>query len=228
MKIALCMIATGNYKRYVDPLIVSALNFFCRKYKVRFFLFTDADIRFAPKSPINVHIVPHEPWPGPTLHRYRTILTAVHQLVHYDYVFYCDADMLFTGTIGDEILGQGLTAVLHPGFAGKPPATWTYERRPESRAYIPHGLGGAYYAGGFQGGQTLRFVAAMQHMARGIDHDTDHGITAVWHDESHWNRYLLENPPAVTLSPLYCSPESWHAEGRKIIALDKNHAELRA
>ena len=64
-------------------------------------------------------------------------------------------------------------------------------------------------------------------MAAQIDDDASRGITAIWHDESHWNRYLIDHPPEVALPPTYCCPESWSMAGRKILALDKDHAAMR-
>lgn len=47
-------------------------------------------------------------------------------------------------------------------------------------------------------------------MARWIDEDALNGVTAVWHDESHWNRYLVNHPPTLSLTPSYC----WYPDGR--------------
>jgi len=243
MKIALCVIATGKYTRFLCELLTTAKEFFCAGHEVRVFVFTDqADEQedrtygayrtpIGPISPIfpeaRLMPIPHEPWPGPTLHRYRTMLTAAEDLARSDYVFYCDVDMLFTAPIADEILGPGLTAALHPGFADKPRSHWTYEYRPQSRALVRSHEGQHYFCGGFQGGKVHDYLCAVGWMSAAIDADSANGITAVWHDESHWNRYLIDHPPATVLSPLYCSPQSWRTPGRKIVALDKNHAEVR-
>ena len=65
-----------------------------------------------------------------------------------------------------------------------------------------------------------------------IDQDDKNGIVAVWHDESHLNRYLSETfalDQLKTLTPSYCYPESWNLPfKKKILALDKNHAEVRS
>jgi histo-blood group ABO system transferase len=61
-----------------------------------------------------------------------------------------------------------------------------------------------------------------------IDEDLEKGIIAVWHDESHWNRYCIDNTPTTILSPSYCYPEGWNANyERKLLALDKDHATFR-
>ena len=67
-------------------------------------------------------------------------------------------------------------------------------------------------------------------MAEQIDADSTRGITAVWHDESHWNRYLVDHPPTLELSPSYC----WYPDGRssafegKIAVVLKDAREMRA
>ena len=65
---------------------------------------------------------------------------------------------------------------------------------------------GIHSAEGFQGGKTDNFIKAMYAMKQAIDEDLNINYIARWHDESHWNRYLLDNPPTVILDPSYCYP----------------------
>lgn len=44
-------------------------------------------------------------------------------------------------------------------------------------------------------------------MAAAVAADERNGITAVWQAESHWNRCLVDTPPAVVLSSSYGRPE---------------------
>jgi histo-blood group ABO system transferase len=67
----------------------------------------------------------------------------------------------------------------------------------------------------------------MTAMREAIDDDLRRGVVAAWHDESHWNRYLVDHPADVVLPPEYCCPESWPLPGRKLLALEKDHAALR-
>jgi hypothetical protein len=61
-----------------------------------------------------------------------------------------------------------------------------------------------------------------------IKKDSDNGIMAVWHDESHLNRYFIDHKPTTILSPSYCYPESWKLPFHKrILMLDKNHKEFQ-
>ena len=120
--------------------------------------------------------------------------------------------------------------MVHPGFHDKPRGKLTYERRRESTAWIAPEEGARYYCGAFQGGRTERYLEAVGVMAAQIDTDTAKGITAVWHDESHWNRYLIDHPPTLELSPSYC----WYPDGRsrgfegKIAVMLKDAAVMRA
>jgi len=65
-----------------------------------------------------------------------------------------------------------------------------------------------YAAGGFQGGRTEDFIRAMKVMKERIDTDFANNYIARWNDESHWNKYLYENPPSVVLNPSYVYPDS--------------------
>src|SRR5262249_10297696 len=127
--------------------------------------------------------------------------------------------------VGNEILGN-LTATIHPGFANRPKRKWTFEKRRKSLAYVSFTEATHYYCGGFQGGS--QYLDAMGVMDVMIRCDERCGIVPVWHDESVWNAYLVKHPPDKVLSPLYCSPDRWQQPGRKIVAIDKHHAEVRS
>jgi histo-blood group ABO system transferase len=139
--------------------------------------------------------------------------------------------MRFEGNVGEEILGE-LVATQHPGFYDKPYSFFSqsYEKRPQSTAYMPPGYGGKnYYAGGFNGGRTARFLQMSEELKNNIDIDLKNGIIACWNDESHLNHYLSGNTPTIVLSPAYCYQEERAMPfERKLVALLKNHAELRS
>ena len=225
MKIGLLVIATNKYIQFVEPLFTSAQQHFLVNHEVTMFVFTNMAL---PQRPgIHKIFLDHLGWPGATLMRYHVFSQHAHELADQDYLFYCDADMRFVAPVGDEILGD-LVGTIHPGFYEKPRSMYTYETRPESLAYIPDDQGTRYYAGGFNGGKRERFLGLADTVVRMIDEDLSHGVVAVWHDESFLNRYFLSNPPTVALPPSYCYPESWQLPfEKKLLALDKNHAEMR-
>lgn len=173
-------------------------------------------------SDLNVTVFPVEsqPWPYPTLMRYHMFLSEEEYLKKFDYIFYLDLDMRIVNIVGDEILGEGLTAAQHPMYALRQQFWYPYEPNPESAAYIkatgrlletPDGrklFEPLYAAGGFQGGKTQMFIDAMKAMKEGINKDFKRNYIARWNDESHWNKYLYDNPPSVVLSPSYVYPDS--------------------
>ena len=234
MKVALCVIATGKYTRFLCELLTSAREFFCPGQQRRFFVFTDDCKLQIDKCKLKICNEqfaicnsPHEPWPGPTLHRYRTMLRAEAELRACDYVYYVDVDSRFVRPVGEEIFGD-LAATIHFGFCEKPRSAFTYETRLQSRAGVRRHEGRRYYAGGFQGGRAGVYLAAMRAMAAAIADDEARGITAVWHDESHWNRYLIDHPPTVELSHEYNCPASWRPETQRIVIVGKNNREVRS
>lgn len=174
-----------------------------------------------------IQIFPTEPieWPAPTLMRYHLFLQQEEKLKKYDYIFYLDADMRVVAKISDEILGEGLTVAEHPMYSLRQQYIPPYEPNRESTAYIPRigeivYEGGKkrfrplYLAGGFQGGKTKRFIEAMHRMKENIDIDFNKGYTAIWNDESHWNKEIFSyaNPadgyPTKILGPSYIYPDS--------------------
>ena len=170
-------------------------------------------------------IFPTEPieWPMPTLLRYNLFLQQEEQLQDFDYIFYVDVDMKIVDWIGEEILSAGLTAAQHPMYALRQTYIAPHEPNPNSKAYIK--LPGKtieengkkrfqpyYYAGGFQGGKTEFFIKAMKVMRKNIDDDLIDSYIARWNDESHWNKYLYDNPPDIVLNPGYIYPDSLIAQ----------------
>lgn len=228
MKIGLIVVATGKYTSFVRPLWESALHHFFSGHDIQLLLLTD-DFGYRLDGCLNLP-TPHYPWPGPTLFRYRSLLAHSEIAARFDYLFQCDADMRFVGDVGEKILGE-LVATEHPGYLQTLPRNLNYERRLESLARVGKHEGERYHCGGFQGGSARRFLEAAERMAWAIDVDKEHGIIALWHDESHWNRYLVDNPPDRVLSPSYCYPETWTYQRlpfeRKLLALDKDHSAMR-
>ncbi len=159
-------------------------------------------------------------WPAPTLMRYHLFLNQEEKLKEFDHIYYLDADMRVVDKVSDEILSKGLTTAPHPGYAIAPKFIPPYEPNPDSQAYIPR-LGRLidengkkrfmpfYAAGGFQGGISKEFIKAMQTMKERIDADFDKNYTAIWNDESHWNKYLWDyKGPLIFLDPSYVYPDS--------------------
>lgn len=204
--IGLGLIATGTrYHKYVVPLLESAKQHFIEHEVL---LFTDCKQDFGVEQEWRDDLG----FPFATLMRYHAFLDRRRWFEKFSHTFYCDIDMLFVdGIVEDEVLSDGITAVMHAGFVGTP---GTPENRRESTAYLERPR--TYFAGGFVGGKTSEFMAMSEVIARNVDEDLKRGIVAVWHDESHLNRYLFDNPPSKILTPSFCHAyyrETWRAAG---------------
>jgi hypothetical protein len=245
MNVGILTIATGKYKKFVLPLYESIKESFLRDHKKLYILFTDEpeEMRTA-LEPLNLDVVTfkieRKGFPGDTLLRYHHFSRARETLSSLgerapDCLYYLDADMLISNEVGDEVLPtekKTLVGVAHPGYWSRPghSALGTPETNPSSRAFISQDRWRlCYWAGGFNGGTFQDFMTMSEKISSRVDEDSEKGIIAVWHDESHLNAYLSERQGDVkTMTPAYCYPESWNIPfHRKIIALDKNHSEVR-
>ena len=225
-----CIVLNQPYWSFAQELFWGINTFFFKhptiknKYTTEVLLWSDMPVESFPLG----KVFPTEPteWPLPTLLRYNLFLQQEEYLKdNFDYIFYMDVDLRIVDWIGEEILPQngGLMACQHPMYALRQNYYPPYEPNPESTAYIK--LPGRileengkkrfeplYFAGGFQGGKTEDFIKAMKVMKPRIEDDFNRNYIARWNDESHWNRYLFENPPVVVLSPAYIYPDSLIAD----------------
>lgn len=221
LRVGLLCIATSDYLGWAARMVESAQVHLLPGHELHPFVFSDGHLG---RSRLG--------FPGATLYRYHVFAEHRRWLEQLDYLFYCDADMLFVDTVGEEILGR-LTGTQHPGYVG---VRGPYEDRPESAACVGAHEGVEYFCGGFNGGEAGAFLELAETLAARIDRDDAAGITAVWHDESHLNRYFVDTPPETVLSPSYTYPEVVHPHYRqlwreayapRLVALDKRDGQFR-
>ena len=215
MRIAIVIICTGSYGVFLNPLKESIKKHFMKGNFAEVFVFGDQ---------LGDFYMEHKPFPYPTLMRYHQFNKQKDILKKFDYIFYCDVDMLFCGDVGEEILSEGLTACIHP-FSESRSFKNTFELNKESTAYTEEIE--TYCCGGFQGGTSEAFLKMSQEIADNIDKDLEKGIIARWHDETHYNKYLTKVKPSKILSRDYCTPEKEQNDNSKLLALDKCHKEIR-
>lgn len=234
-KVALLFISLNpNYWPYFKQVMEDCKKNFLPHHKVDYFVWSD----MSEDQIQGATVIPTEAieWPMPTLMRYHLFLNEEEKLKDYDYIFYLDADMRVVDKISDEILGEGLTAAEHPMYSLRPQYIPPYEPNPESTAYIKRPgrvvddngkprFKPYYLAGGFQGGKTTPFIKAMKKMKENIDKDFNKNYTAIWNDESHWNKYVFDyyKGDLIVLGPEYIHPDSLIKEyyeplwGRKLV-----------
>ena len=232
MKICILTIATNKYIQFVERLYNDIEKNFLVGHEINCLLLTDHEVETSDN--VRVHYIGHEPWPMPTLKRYNYFLKEKDFILEHDYCFYLDADMRIDAPVGDEILSD-LVGTMHPYQSLMDPAQQSFDRNSKSLAYVPfEQQTKTYYAGGFNGGKTERFVEMSETIASRVNQDLERDVVALWHDESHMNRYFIDNPPTLSLDPNYCfaeefiGSENYPYKDPKIIALKKNHNELRS
>ncbi|XP_045323384.1 histo-blood group ABO system transferase 2-like [Leopardus geoffroyi] len=237
--VGLTIFAIKKYVVFLELFLQTAEKHFMVGHKVTYYVFTDrpGDVPRVPlgegRQVVVLEVQNYSRWQDVSMHRMEMISNFSRQrfLHEVDYLVCADVDMRFRDHVGVEILSP-LFGTLHPGFYGAAREAFTYERRPQSQAHVPRDEGDFYYAGGFFGGsvaEVLRLTSAC-HQAMVVDRA--HGIEAVWHDESHLNRYLLYHKPTKVLSPEYLWDEHMLQKPpflRKLrfVAVPKNHAEIR-
>lgn len=236
-KIAIIFIGTEKYAEFFTNFYSSCEKKFIRNIEKDYFVFTDASFEGEIPSNIKIKNINHKSWPNITLDRYETILKYSEELTLYDWVIYIDSDMIINQDIKeDEILSDSeYIGVFHPGYYKKD-VVMPYERRKQSTAYIEED-GKIYWQGCLWGGKSKSVIKLCKQLYENIEIDKQNNIVAIWHDESHLNKYFLENIEKVnTLTPEYAFPEVYDFYGndkvytgvdpnnRKIIHLYKNNS----
>ena len=205
MKIAFVIVATNDYVKFVNPLLDSIHKYFLKNHDRDFFVFTDNVNHPLNHDAVALKIEPRG-WPGDSYYRYHYFLTIKDKLKDYDYIYYLDADMLVVDHVGEEVLTD-LLGVQHPGFIVNKQGT-PEDVQTESTAYLKKEEVSQYCCGGFQGGSADEYLKLCEVVSKNIDKDDSKGILAIYHDESHVNRYFADNPPTKILDAGYCAPES--------------------
>lgn len=214
MKIGILYICTGKYTIFWKDFYLSCEKHFIPGAEKHYYVFTDSkEIDFETENS-NIHRIYQENlgWPGNTLRRYEMFLGAKKEIEKMDFLFFFNSNLLFLEEVtAGEFLPQGqqkLVGCQHPGFYGKEIQKFTYESNPLSKAFLDKKNGKYYFAGGINGGEARSFISTMEILDKNIREDARIGITATWHDESHWNCYLNNNIDTVKiLSSAYLYPE---------------------
>lgn len=191
-------------------------------------LATDAFLHFWPSADVSIVKLPARqgPWPRGSACRYGVGLENLDKLAG-DFIFQIDADMRIEQTVGPEILADGITVTTHPGFLELGQGAW--ERREDSTACITEeeSAGRRYHPGCFVGGERRAFLDLATTVSERVETDLAAGVNAVWYEESHLNRYLIDHPPALVLDQRYCYWDYWGpSPDRVIVHLDKTAEEF--
>lgn len=213
MKIGVLYICTGKYTLFWDDFYLSCEAKFMPEDERYYFVFTDGDIPTFDNPKVKVIYQSKLGWPFDTLKRFEMFLGQEEALMKMDYLFFFNANLVVKKEIGHEILpeeGVELMLTPHPSFykSAHSRDEWPYDRNPQSNAYIPFGVGECYVQGGFNGGAAANFLKMAKELDRLIEDDLKRDVIALWHDESHLNRYVLDKKVKILHSG-YLYPEGW-------------------
>lgn len=218
-KIAVLYICTGKYSVFWDEFYKSSEEKLLTNHHKTYFVFTDSEgIRNSENVKVNYQ--KKLGWPYDTLKRFEIFTSVIDELDEFDFIFFFNANAKVYSKIDEEILpiNEGLVGVQHPCHWNSTNHNFIYERNPQSLAYIEPGKGENYFMGSFNGGKAADFSKLIKTLSKRIIIDEENGIIAIWHDESHLNRYFLDNEVKV-LPPSYAYPEEMELPFEKRILL---------
>jgi hypothetical protein len=226
MKITLNLIATNKYLTFLEIICPTINDFFFPDEEIIVIVHTNLDLpenlkNYGRISFVKNHIE-HEPWPSTTLKRFEYFLISRDCILQSDFSFYIDVDSVFIKKITNDILiNRGMIGTIHPCLSNGP---GTPERNHNSRAFISPDSINRYFCGGFFGGTSREFIDAAEVISTWIKDDLSRNVMAIWHDESHLNKYFFVNPPMLVLDVPFAVAENLtpQHENSRIKFLDKN------
>ncbi|XP_069008085.1 alpha-1,3-galactosyltransferase 2-like [Embiotoca jacksoni] len=208
--VALTVFAVGRYlDAYLEAFLNSSENHFMLGLPVSYYVFTDMpekvpNIKLGPRRNLKViKVERHSRWQDISMMRMKTISDMIELDIRYHctHIFCFDVDQVFTGRFGSEALGDSV-ALLHAHYYHLPKMLFTYDHNTKSKAYME--TGDFYYHAAIFGGSWRSIKALADACYQSIMEDKQNNVEALWHDESHLNKYFWLHKPSRVLSPEYC------------------------
>lgn len=230
-RIGIIYISTGPYNAFWEDYFRSCEQNFLPDVEKHYYIFTDLEQVYGEDTcnRIHRHFIDHQPWPLVTLLKFRTILSIEQELIENDYITFTNSNILCENTVTSqeylprEEQGEELFFTQHPGFAHVPVWKTTLDRNPACLAYVPYNVQTQYVYGAMNGGTTKAYLRMCRTLAARIEEDLKRNVIALWHDESHINRYIIGKTNYRLLSPAYCYPCNIpnYPAPRKLCEIDK-------
>lgn len=238
MKVAIIFIGTAKYLNFLPGYYEQAEKNLFPGVDKQYFVYTDGELGDLPE---NITVVPQEhlPFPFITLYRFDIINRSLDLMGDCTHLLFLDADTQVVNTVEfDEVFGgkQPLMGVQHPchalGMAPHNEFPGAFETNPASLCHVTHNDDTSmYWQACVWGGRMDAVINLVKELDRRTKVDEANGIVAKWHDESHINKYYIENRRLVnTLDSHYAYPEVFSAQMKeepKIVHLAKNNSEYQ-
>lgn len=241
MKIAINFIGTGNYLKFFPKYYETFMEYFVPECDKDFFVFTDGEL--GDDIPENVKIIPvseesdilkedYNNWESITiksmggLKRFCQIKKIQNKLLSYDWYVYFDADMYCCATTisYDEFFDdtKDFFAVQHPcqnlnlcKFTSLTKENLPFERNEKSLACVSYEdqPDDIYIQGCLWGGKIPKIFELIDILSYRVTKDLNNDIIAIVRDESHLNRYRVENKDNFhILSPSFATPGDYPSD----------------
>lgn len=236
MKVAICFIGTGKYLNFLPKYYENIEKYFLPNTEKTFLVFTDGELSDLPDN-IIVYNQPHLEWPFITLTRFEIINKSRKHIEKNDWFIFIDADALVVDLITEEEFfdsSKSFFGVHHPcHFLGMQPHDkfpGAFETNELSKSCVREEEDTSiYYQGCLWGGKVPEVLNLIDELENRVKEDLNNNVIAVWHDESHLNKFFIENKNQVnTLGPEFAYPEVFSEYCNfqpKIVHLAKNNSK---
>ena len=238
MKVAISFLGTGKYLDFLPNYYENIEKYFLPNTEKTILAFTDGEIDDTPEN-LKVFSQEHLDWPYITLKRFHIINKARKEILDHDWFVFIDGDALVVDRIdeGDFFTDKPLFGVHHPCHYlkmtphNKLPGSFEISESSNAAIDLEKYQPQVYYQGCFWGGKSKEVIEMVDELQDRIDDDLKRNVIAVWHDESHLNKYLIENSSMVhTYGPEYAYPELFKDQctfNPKIVHLAKDNSEYQ-
>lgn len=225
-KIAIIFIGLGKYIMFWREFYESLNKYFCVGIEKHFFAFSDA-----PEEHFTQENVTHikwekKGWPHDSECRFKCILSIADTLVQYDYVCFANANLYATKPIMPyEVLPrfgfENWTCMMNPYHDTLPLEKLPVDRQYNSSAFMRIGWCKLYIQAGFYIATPYAMFDMAQTCQRMLDVNTENGYVARWHDESYFNKYIVNYPKRLIGREMINAEEFLENEKPPLVLINK-------
>jgi hypothetical protein len=214
MKVAIAFIGTSKYLNFLPQYYEKINDNFLPDTEKTFLVFTDGEGDFP--EDVKLYQQEHLEWPYITLTRFKILNKSREEIENHDWLIFLDADTVVVDKVLEEefFSDKPLFGVHHPCHYLKIPPhnqlPGSFETNSKSLAYVDTKKENPdiYYQGSFWGGKVPEVLEMIDELQNRVSKDLENDIIAVWHDESHLNKYFIEHKNKVRVfGPEYAYPE---------------------
>lgn len=237
MKVSIAFIGTSKYLNFLPRYYENIHKNFLPNTEKTFLVFTDGEGDFP--EDVKLYSQEHLDWPYITLTRFEILNKAREEILKHDWLIFLDADTLVVDQVLEEefFTDKPLFGVWHPchklGMSPHNKLPGAFETNSSSLAYVNTEVEKPeiYHQACLWGGKVPEVLNLIDELQNRINKDLENDVIALWHDESHLNKYFIENKNKInTLGPEYAYPEvfSGYCEFEpKIVHLAKDNSKYQ-